>query len=1058
MEFRLLGQIRCDDPAIPIAGRQRALLGLLLVHAPEVVPAERLVEALWPDRRPGNPSSALHSRVSKLRRLLEDAGVRDVLVREGGGYALRIRSACIDARRFESLADEAHDLLAGGALAQAADRAAAALSLWSGEALEPLAHEPWARAEAVRLEERRLATVEDHATAGLGLGQHTRLVAELERHLAAHPLREQLRGQLMLALYRSGRQADALAVYREGREQLAEELGIDPSSALVALHQGILEQSPELALPAPAPAAGPASASSVGGVSAPASDRLVGRTEELASLAEAVGLATEGRGTIVLVTGEAGIGKSELLRSFALRTAGHGLLTAIGRCAEVPGTPAYWPWIQVLRNVIEQLEPDVLIAALGASAPDIALLVPEVADHLPELRVTFGGEASEEPFRLQHAVSSFLRRVAEHVPVVVLIEDVQSADLASVGLLERVGSDLVDSAILLVLSARSAGTAAENRRDGVLEHLRRLGTVQRLHLAGLDRAEVGALATDRRGGALTAELVGVLHERSGGNPLFVLELLRLLGAGDLGDVPNAAVLDRLPPALRQVIASRLAELPAATRQCLEAAAIVGREVAVEVVARMLDRPLTSVAEALEVAVEAGVLEHPAEDWFGAARFVHALVRETLEVELHPVRRAELHAAAGAAVAVGGGDGHVAAAAHHLERSVPLTPPGAAVDAMLVAAEHAMRVLAYDEASATLERALALLERHGPDGAREIRIWSRLISLATVSEGFTSPRTRAAVERIRALSGQVGDAPEVVGTLWSQWAYWANRARTDLARELADDLLRDGTEQDDAAAMAAGAFAVGQTAFLTGEPLRAAEHLESCARLLARLPDGEVQRRGLELLAVNSRCSLAHPLWVAGRTVEADRAAHTAVDRADLAGADYAAAHTRMFLGWYHAALGDAEQALAWSTDAVRRGEAGGFPLVIHLGGAFAGWARALTGDPATGVTELWSAMEALRGSGFTMLRSWHLELLARALEAAGRLDEALRTAMDAIEVAERSGTTFHLATHHLALARVSAAAGDRSAADRALAAAAHVAADQGSPTLAALIAAETERP
>ncbi len=1063
MEFRLLGQIGCGDPEVPVAGRQRALLGLLLVHAPEVVPVERLVEALWPDEPPGNPSNALHSRVSKLRRLLEDAGAPEVLIRQGGGYALRVPPGCIDARHFESLVDEANDLIAAGDMAGAAERAAAALALWSGEALEPFAHEPWARAEATRLQERRLAAIEDRAAAELALGQHARLVAELEPHVAAQPLREQLRGQLMLALYRSGRQADALAVYREGREQLAEELGIDPSPALVALHQDILEQSPRLAPPGAARPARPTADAGVGvgahrTSSRPAADRLVGRAGELATLTEAAGLAASGRGTVVFVTGEAGIGKSELLRSFALRAERDGFLTALGRCAEVPGTPAYWPWAQILRTVIDELELGVLVPALGTAAADVALLVPELADRLPELKTAFGGEAVEDPFRLQHAASTFLRRVADQVPLVLLVEDVQAADLASVGLLERLTSDLVDSPILLVLSARSAGTAAETGQDGILTHLRHLGAVQRLHLVGLDADGVAALATARSERPPPSELLPVLHERSGGNPLFVLELLRFLAPGELDDVPADVLLDRLPPALRVVISARLAELPEATRRCLEAAAVLGREAAAEVVARMLDRPVADVADDLEVAVRAGVLEHPGGDWFGASRFVHALVRETLEAGLSPARRAQLHAAAGAALAASGDAGHVAVVAHHLERSVPLTPPGVAVDAMMAAAERSLALLAYDEASSTLERALALLERHGADREREIRLWSRQVSLATVSEGFTSPRTRAAVERIRALSGQLDDAPEVVGTLWSQWAYWANRARTALARELADDLLRDGVQHQDAAAVAAGAFAVGQTAFLTGEPARAADHLERCAQLLAELPDGEVARRGLGLLAVNGRCALAHPLWLAGRTAQADRAAHGAVDRADLDGADYPAAHTRMFLGWYHAARGDAEQALAWSDDAVRRGEAGGFPLVRHLAGAFAGWARAAIGDPATGITQLWAAMEALRGAGFTMLRSWHLELLARSLLAAGRDEEALRTARDAVEVAERSGTTFHLATHHLTVAQVLAATGEHAAAEAALATAAQVADEQGSPTLVALIAAGTGRP
>jgi predicted ATPase/DNA-binding SARP family transcriptional activator len=260
MDFRILGpfEVRDGDRAVGVGGpKQRSLLAILLIHAGHSVTAERLIELLWGDERPSRAEAALQVYVSQLRKALEpDRGrgeeARRLLTR-GGGYALRVEAQELDATRFERLASEARAMLAAGEAARAAETLGRALDLWRGPALADFVYEDFAQTEIARLEAARAAAVEDRVEAELALGNHAHLVGELEALVAAHPLRERLRAQLMLALYRAGRQAEALDAYQAARRSLVEELGIEPSPELQRLEQAILRQDPSLAAPAAAP-------------------------------------------------------------------------------------------------------------------------------------------------------------------------------------------------------------------------------------------------------------------------------------------------------------------------------------------------------------------------------------------------------------------------------------------------------------------------------------------------------------------------------------------------------------------------------------------------------------------------------------------------------------------------------------------------------------------------------------------------------------------------------------------------------------------------------------
>jgi predicted ATPase/DNA-binding SARP family transcriptional activator len=310
MRFGILGPLEVADGEGPVrvpGAKERALLADLLVNAGRVVAADRLVEDLWGEQPPGNPANTLQGRVSALRRALGPAG-SGLLATRPPGYALEVGSEAVDAARFERLVAEAEGAPAGQA-PRAVRQLEEALGLWRGPALAEFADQPWAQAEAARLEELRLAATEALVELRLAAGGHAGLVGELEGLVAAHPTRERLRGQLMVALYRSGRQADALGAYQRTREVLAEELGIDPGPELQRLHHRILVQDPALEAAAPDRARPrhnlPERLTS-----------LVGREGELRDVAK---LVAEHR--LVTVTGPGGAGKTSLAVALAGRLA-----------------------------------------------------------------------------------------------------------------------------------------------------------------------------------------------------------------------------------------------------------------------------------------------------------------------------------------------------------------------------------------------------------------------------------------------------------------------------------------------------------------------------------------------------------------------------------------------------------------------------------------------------------------------------------------------------------------------------------------------------------------
>jgi DNA-binding SARP family transcriptional activator len=466
VRFRILGQLEVEGPAgeIRLGGaKQRTLLALLLLHANEVVPTGTLIELLWTEAPPADAAKALQVQVSRLRRALE----ADVLRTLPGGYLLEVDPGEFDLRRFEELAAAGRELLAQGDAAAARGTLADALELWRGTPLAEFAANPLARREAGRLEELRLAALEDRIDADLALGAHGQLVGELEALVARHPLRERLRAQLMLALYRARRQADALAAYREARRALVDELGIEPGRQLHELEQSILRQDTALDLPV---SSGTRPGRRAAGI-------FVGRERELAELAPALEDLAAGRGRLFLVSGDSGVGKTRLADELASRAKDAGARVLWGRCSKRAGAPPYWPWTQALQSLAD----------------------------VPELDPALG---DAERFRLFVDLAARLREASSGQPVLLVFDDLQHGDDMSLLLLEFVAGELAVMHVAIVATyvespdmpdalAALAGHSAHHRLR--LQPLGIEDVARFLELTGTTEVDAAALHADTGG-------------------------------------------------------------------------------------------------------------------------------------------------------------------------------------------------------------------------------------------------------------------------------------------------------------------------------------------------------------------------------------------------------------------------------------------------------------------------------------------------------------------------------------------------------------------------------
>jgi len=1033
VQFRLLGPLEAQDGERGVdLGRpkQRMLLAVLQVHANDVVSLDRLIEELWGAEPPPQAAASLQTYVSNLRRALEPGrpprAMSRALVSQPPGYRLVVGAGDLDSARFAALAGEGHRLLEASRPRAAARVLREGLALWRGPALAEVADEGFAQAERNRLEELRVAALEDRLAADLDLGGHAAAAGELEELAGRHRFRERLAGLWMLALYRSGRQGEALQAFAAARRALADELGIDPGRRLRELQAGILRQDPGLDWTPPPeeveeePGTPPGDTGESGGEAGAAraapvppgpratADELVGRDDQLAALDGVLAGARGGRGRVTLVAGEPGIGKTRLAEEAARRAAVAGMQVAWGRCHEGDGAPAFWPWAQVLRQLAGELAPGQLTAMLGPAAAWLRQLMPELAGPGPSAGPLPIADLGAARFQLNQAVAGLLRRLAEVRPLLVVVDDLHWADVPSLSLLAFLAGEVGDAGLVVVGTYRDGEVTAGRPLADTLGALAREPVVERIALGGLDRADVARLIGRTIGGRPAEPLVAAVADRCGGNPFFITELLRLLQSEHQMAAPDATAAARhdIPVGVRDVLRARLARLPAQTSTFLMVAAVAGRGFDLDLIEAVTGLDDEAALDAAEAAVLAGlVLED--DRAAGRYRFAHALVRETIYEDISRARRARLHArVVDALVTTRGPEPEPAAEmAYHCWQAAPVIGAGRALPHLLRAGEQAVAQLAYEAADEQFERALELAGQlpASPQAAeQEIHIAARLGTVRLLMRGYADPDAAQALARARSLAMRAGRRGEPADGRWALYVSHLVRSELGPAQELGAELITLGSERNDPALLSAGHWQVGTVALYRGDLQRAQDHLEHALAVSRDIAPGAAGDAPVEMTLVCQGylgVALAHQ----GHADAALRLTGQAVASARRLDNPFGLLFVLFCDAWAATVAEAVTRALDSATEQAALIRKLGFR---HWGIGpqfFQGCAEARSGDPRRGEQRIRAALAQMDATGTPGLRPFVLGLLAEAQLLAGHPAESAETLRLATQEADRLG-------------------------------------------------------
>ena len=763
----------------------------------------------------------------------------------------------------------------------------------------------------------------------------------------------------------------------------------------------------------------------------------VGREAERTILRGSFESAAAGRGLLVCVTGEPGLGKTTLVEDFLGELAAgdrpHAL--ARGRCSErLAGTEAYLPFLEALDSLIQGASGAAAAQMMKVVAPTWYVQLVSLAAGDPALARVLEEAKGASQERRKRELGVFLHELSHRRPVVVFLDDVHWADPSSVDLLAYLGGKCAGLRLLIVLTYRPSELALANHPFGPIKlELQGRGVCREIALPFLSRDDFDRyLALAFAGHQFPEELAAVLHARTEGNPLFMVDLLRYLrdcgvivqDQGRWALVRAMPDLQReLPESVRGMVRRKVDQLSTCDRLLLMAASVQGPEFDSAVVAHVMGREPADVEERLEVLERVHIMvrlirEQTFPDRTLTLRygFVHVLYQNSLYAALQPTRKAAWSAAAARALLGHYGEKSSGLAAELAMLFEAGRDPERAADYYLMAAENAARIFAHHEAVALARRGLALLQTlpDTPDRARrELLMQMKLGVQLQLTEGYAAPEAERTYARARALCEQVPETPLLFPVLWGLWMYYEVRAKLGKSRELAERLFALAQRTQDPAQLLQARGALAVTSLALGDPAATREHMEQGVALYdpKRHSSHAYLYYGQDP-GVACRAFGAVALWLLGYPDQAVQRSREAIALGRESGQPSTLALAHFFaaiLGQYSrkgpAVQGSAEATLAIATEH-------GFSFWHALGLVMRGWALAEQGAGASGIAQLRQGLAAWAATGGEAYRTYYLALLAEALGREGQIEEGLGVLAEALALMHSTGEAFHGAELH----------------------------------------------
>jgi DNA-binding SARP family transcriptional activator/predicted ATPase len=978
LQIELLGHfhLREDGEALTCLPqpRQQALLAYLVLHRHAPHSRQRLAFLFWPDTSEAQAYRNLRKALHYLRHALPNAD-RFLQI---DAQIVQWRAAApfvLDVAQFEQQLTEAERAEQAGQFARLRACLEEAARLYTGDLL-PGCYEEWILSERERLRERFLTAL-------------TRLIELLEAErdypaairyanqlLRADPLHEAAYGGLMRLHALNGDRASALRVYHTCATILARELGVEPNEQTRAAYEHLLHQAAFPERPAPRPA------------QAAAREPLVGRHAEWQNLLAAWRRAAAAHPQLLVIAGEAGIGKTRLAEELSTWVSRQGLRAVHARGYAAEGALAYAPVTEWLRSESLRVGWQHLDAVWLS---ELARLLPELLVEHPELPRPQPLTDSWQRQRLYEALARAV--LAQRQALLLALDDLQWCDRETLEWLHYLLRYNPTAALLVVGTVRPEEVNQAHPLTPLLLDLRRAGQVTEIDLGALDAPETATLAAQVARRALNAETAQRLYQATAGNPLFVVEMMRTgaweePGAGRTSSEPQAALgSPGMSPKVQAVIQSRFQQLSASARELAHLAAAMGRAFTFEVLAAASGRDEETLTRSLDELWQRRLLR---EQGVNAYDFSHDRIRDAAYAEISPVRRRQLHRRLAQALeevdaaqldAVSG-----QIAAHYEQAGLPAE----ALPYYQRAAEAAQRVYAHAEAAASLARGRALLE-HLPLTPERLRQELRLqlaLGISTQAlKGTSSPELREVYLRAQALGEEVGDDLQQFIAVFGLYGSYLTQGEVQMARALADQEITLAQRLGDRSRLAEAYGDIGIALLHLGQLTAGRAYLER------GLGDADYQwQNATGLVPVQhtgstTRRHLVLALWLLGYPEQALRQIEETLALVEALAHPYSLAAALVWSAWLHQMRREPRLAQVQAERAIAHAQQQGFRNTESL--VILGWALAQQGQVTAGIAQIRQGLERRRAMEAWLHQPAFLALLAECYGLAGQPEQGL---------------------------------------------------------------------